>query len=363
MPRDRLKHLMHTAASRLVAILFLAVCSQAGAVEIRLRPQANCPAGVVRLHDLAELLGDADAVRQLGETELLPAPLPGQEKRLSARELCDLLELRGIDTAAHTLSGAGQVAIANGAATDRRAVRSRRGTPPTRRQLETAVAQAVKKHLERMAAGETLGEIRPQLSDAAQLRLAAAHGALTASGGKAPWTGNQEFTLSTTDGAVQTTVAVEVLPARVAVALRRPLNRGAVIGPADVELAPQHTTARLDDAFENLDDVVGKELLQGSVAGQVLRRNVLRAPLLVKQGQPVTVYSRAAGIQIRTVGMAKDDGSQGELVAVESPQTKQRYFARVVGMQEVEVWATATSVSSATANVAAAPAPSAGGVR
>lgn len=363
MQRDQSQHLMHKAAARLLAIVLLATCSQAVAVEIRLRAQANCPAGAVRLRHLAELLGETDAIARLGETELLPAPLPGQEKRLSARELCDLLELRGIGTAAHTLSGARQVVIASGAEAERRSVRSGRATPATRRQLETAVAQAVKKHLEKVVAGETWGEIRPQLSDAAEQQLAAVHGALTALGGKAPWTGNQEFVLTAADGSVPTTVQVEVLPARAAVALRRPLNRGAVLGPADVELAPQHATARLDDAFENLDDVVGKELLQGGVAGQVLRRNVLRAPLLVKQGQPVTVYSRAARIQIRTVGMAKDDGSQGELVAVESPQTKQRYFARVVGMQEVEVWATATSVSAAATNVAAVPAPGVGGVR
>lgn len=354
MDDQRLKTLLRTAGTRLVGLLALACCEPATAVEVRLRGQATCATGVVRLSDVADLHGEAQEVATLTQVELLPAPQAGQEKRLSSRELHDLLELRGVDTTMHPVTGAASTVITGGSAAERRAGRTSRGTAPSRRQLETTVAQAVKKHLEIASDGQTLGEIRVELSAAEVQQLAAERGPWTALGGQAPWTGPQRFTLSAAGGAASLTLSVEVAPARQALALRRPLNRGTVLGPADVEPAPQHASARLDDAFENLEDVVGKELLQGGVAGQVLRRAMLRAPLLVKQGQPVTVYSRAAGIQIRTVGLAKDDASQGELVAVESPETKQRYFARVVGMQEVEIWATATAASSVAASGVAA---------
>lgn len=353
MDDERLHLFLRLAVVRLVGLLVLAGCGQAAAVEVRLRTKTACPAGVVRLQDLAELQGDPQATAALGQTELLPAPLAGQERRLTARELCDLLELRGVDTSALHMTGASQVAIVCGEADERLRGKTRKPGALPRRHLESIVASAVKKHLEQVADPESFGEISPQLSEAALQQLSAVAGPLAASGGQAPWTGTQQFTISTAGGEIQATVVVDVCPAPRVLVLRRPLNRGAVLGPADVELAPQHASARLDDAFENLDDVLGKELLQGGVAGQVLRRTVLRAPLLVKQGQPVTVYSRAGGIQIRTVGVAKEDGSLGELVAIESPESKQRYFARVAALQEVEVWATSAAANSSASTAAA----------
>lgn len=342
----------------------LAAAQHAHGAEIALRPQATCSKAIVRLADLADVRpAGGETLTELAELELLPAPAAGQEKCFTQHELRDLLGLLGVDVSRHTFTGAAQVSLT--AAADRftkvrRASASSASYAASRRQVEAQVTKAVREHLAEAAPNEIFGEIQPQLADEAVRQFAAMQtGVASATGGQAPWTGTQQFLVRWQHASrvVEQTVTVDVSPAPRVLALRRPLTRGAVLGAADVELVVQHATARTDDAFIDLDEVLGKELLQGAVAGQVLRRNMLRAPLLVKQGQPITVYSRAPGIQIRTVGIAKDDGSQGELVTVESPDTKQRYFARVTGMQEAEVMAAATSVAAAAAPSGPLPLP------
>ncbi len=72
----------------------------------------------------------------------------------------------------------------------------------------------------------------------------------------------------------------------------------------------------------------------------------LRPPLWVHRGDVVTVYANTAGIRIRTTARARDDGSQGELVAVESLLDRSTYYARVSGIREVEVFARARAWSA-----------------
>ena len=91
--------------------------------------------------------------------------------------------------------------------------------------------------------------------------------------------------------------------------------------------------------FHTLADVVGKETTRAIAAGKPLTRDAVRPPVLVRRGEVVTVYARAAGIRIRTMARARDDGGEGELVAVEPLTDRNTFFARVSGIREVEVFA------------------------
>ena len=57
------------------------------------------------------------------------------------------------------------------------------------------------------------------------------------------------------------------------------------------------------------------------------------------RGEVVTVLARAGGIRVRTNARAHEEGSVGELVAVESLANRSTYYARVTGNREVEVYA------------------------
>ncbi len=74
--------------------------------------------------------------------------------------------------------------------------------------------------------------------------------------------------------------------------------------------------------------------------------DAVRQPLAVHRGEVVTVLARAGGIRIRTNARAREEGSVGELVAVESLLNRSTYYARVSGTREVEVFARPPQVAS-----------------
>ena len=74
-------------------------------------------------------------------------------------------------------------------------------------------------------------------------------------------------------------------------------------------------------------------------AGSVIDRETVRAPLLVRRGDVVTVYARSGSVRVRTTARARDDASAGEVVSVESLADRSTYLARVSGIREVEVFA------------------------
>ena len=65
----------------------------------------------------------------------------------------------------------------------------------------------------------------------------------------------------------------------------------------------------------------------------------LQSPIVVKRGDLVTVTAQTSGIRVRTSAKALQDGSTGELIQVESMESKQRYDARVTGLREAAVFA------------------------
>ena len=70
----------------------------------------------------------------------------------------------------------------------------------------------------------------------------------------------------------------------------------------------------------------------------------VRAPLLVRRGDEITVVARGGGIRVRTQAHSRQDGARGDLVQVESLDTGERYDARVIGLREAAVFAATPSV-------------------
>jgi flagella basal body P-ring formation protein FlgA len=214
---------------------------------------------------------------------------------------------------------------------------------------QQAAAEAILAHLQQ-ATGEEPGaeqawHVEMQLTAQQRKQLASTQGAIVATGGASPWVGSQSFELAceTAEGAVRIPVTAQVsLPSSV-VTVTRSVPKGAVLRAADVVLVAQDakTSARNEEAFHAIGEVLGKEAMRPIAPGQVLDNSNLRRPVLIRRGEVVTVYARAAGIEVRTTGRALDDGSEGDLVGIESidgPQ-KRQFDAKVCGPQTVEVWA------------------------
>lgn len=331
-----------------VATILLVGCTafalpEAFAVELQVRARCQPRGPIVSVGDLAEVLStDAAEQEKLARIELFPAPPPGQQKTLRVREFQDLLCNRGVGSAVLRLSGASQTVI-EGLAEPARPAEPRPVPPSAVKRAERVVSEAIVKYLEeRVSTGETwLVDVR--LADA-EARLIPVDGrAIAVRGGQAPWSGAQTFEVAASNAAGAGSFAVSAVVQRIlpVVAAARAVARGDTLRSTDLRLQRAEPGADRTGTFHTIDDVVGTEATQAIPAGTVLQASLLRAPVLIRRGEVVTVYSRAAGICIRVTARAREDAALGELVTVESLSDRKTYTARACGPQEAEVYARA----------------------
>jgi flagella basal body P-ring formation protein FlgA len=135
----------------------------------------------------------------------------------------------------------------------------------------------------------------------------------------------------------------------------RDLERGELLREADLALRKVAGPLRGLLPVRQLQDAVGLELTRGVSSGQPLDGRYLQRPVLVRRGDTVSVAARAQGVSVRTTAKALEDGARDDLILLESAGNRQRFSARVVGLQQAEVYAAGLQVP----RIASAPAPAA----
>lgn len=337
-----------------------ALLSAAGSIaagEIRFRGESAPKGNVVRLGDVAEVVDDdPEAAAKLSAAELCPAPSPGEKLMLSSRDICDRLRMRGVNLSGHSLSGASRVTIYSAS---QPTAKPNKELPPSeslRIQAEARVRAAIVEYLQNYTEATAAWSIDFKLSDD-QVRLICRASAKPAlQGGQEPWTGEQQFQIAigTADSVRQFALSATIAQAAPVVVARRAIGRGVVLNRADVELRMPTTSEGAEGAFLKLEDVVGRETARSLSEGSSLTADDIRAPLLVRKRDVVTVYARSPGIRVRVTGRAVEDGALGEVITVESLADRKTFFARVSGAQEVEVYARADQATAAAASRAEA---------
>jgi len=326
----------------LTCLLTVAVLRQfAAAAELRLRAQCNPAGPVVTLGDVAEIDStDARQAASLAAIELFSAPSAAEQRIVKVREIQDLLLLHGMNLVDHRFSGSSEVTIQTIVARPVLA-NSKPVSAAENQRVKRRVCEALSKYLSEHAAAPQTWSVEFELTDAQARSLADPVQPIHVAGGCLPWTGSQRFDLRV-DGAKEpahVTIEANVrIIAPVAVALRS-LARGTVIREGDVELRQLASAEKIAGGLHTVEDVIGHELVRPVAAGSPVASDCLRAPLAVHHGDVVTVYAQSGAVRIRTNARARDEGSVGELVAVESLLNRSTYYARVSGIREVEVYA------------------------
>lgn len=329
--------------------MITATSLSADAAEIHLRSECRCKSALVTLGDVAEVHeSDPAQAKELLGLELFSAP--GRTKTLRIQELEELLSLAGVNVSNCQFSGAKAVTIHPAAKTPSTKTATHTNSPGLSKaalqRAGTLVGQAIAVRLKEATDTKAPWDIKLEL-DESQAQLVLAKGAaLSVAGGHEPWTGRQEFvvTASTRGSSTKFEVVAHVsLPPMVVVA-SRPIRKGEVVRASDVDLQP--ASSQVQTAVYRLEEVLGKETTRAVATGQVVDAGYVRAPILVQRGEVVRVVAKAAGIKVRTNGRAMQDGSQGDLVEVQPLEGKQRYTARVVNYQEVEVYAQGPSAKN-----------------
>ena len=321
-----------------------------------MRAQSHTAGPVVTLGDVADIeFADPQQTAALAAIELFPAPAPGEQRVVPVREIQDLLLLRGVNLTEHRFLGASEVAIQTVVARPAAAVSGPISVSESQR-IKRRVSEALVKYLSEHAASAQTWAVEFTLSDTQARSLADPVRPIEVSGGIEPWTGSQRFALTVAGpkGPLRATIEADVrIVAPVVVAVRS-LSRGDVIRPGDVDLRQVVENEKTGGALLSVEEAVGHELVRPVSAGRVVSAESLRQPLAVRRGDVVTVYAQSDGIRIRTNARARDEGSVGELVAVESLLNRSVYYARVSGVREVEVFARSQKVEDEPTEASAA---------
>ena len=116
----------------------------------------------------------------------------------------------------------------------------------------------------------------------------------------------------------------------------RPLNRGQIIAPEDVQLVARPIGLG-NPACRELAAVVGQEAKRVMKPDEIVQSADLTPQALVHRNKLVTVWSRRGGVLIKTIGRAMDDGVYGERILVRNEVSHDPFFGVVSGPDTVEL--------------------------
>lgn len=99
----------------------------------------------------------------------------------------------------------------------------------------------------------------------------------------------------------------------------RPLAPGETIKPQDLAIMRGDLARLPAGVVVDPQHAAGKQLGLGLGAGQPLRRDMLREPLVVAQGQSIKIVSQGPGFRVSVDGLALGNAADGQHVQVRSP--------------------------------------------
>jgi flagella basal body P-ring formation protein FlgA len=338
-----------------IRLILVALCSLASSIqagELRLRSDCQAAGALIRLADVAEFddVPDDDR-RELEQLPLFPAPRAGLSRTVTAQDVRETMSLYGLSLPRLRVSGQCRVegyGTGEPMETAFHAAKYSIGDSEAEQPESTSefLSARLIAYLQTKERIRTQWKAEPQLTGP-QAEAIAEMEDPQVTGGQAPWTGRQVFSVRDRNapGSKSTTFKADVVRIARAIVARRQLAPGDLIAADDVELSEVNPVALTTGAVLTLDEAVGKEAKQSIAAGQVLASTALRRPLVVKRGELITVYSVAAGVQVKATAKALADAALGDVILLQATQTKKQFQGRVTAAQEAMVFVDSPKVA------------------
>jgi flagellar basal body P-ring formation protein FlgA len=119
-------------------------------------------------------------------------------------------------------------------------------------------------------------------------------------------------------------------------ATARHLGQGQVLTAADITVRHGDLTQLPAGVINDAQAAVGKTLMAALAAGQPLRLDLLRAPLVVQQGQSVKLHASGSGFRIAGEGRSLSNAADGQIAQVRTSNgTTVSGVARAGGVVEI----------------------------
>ncbi|WP_186775256.1 flagellar basal body P-ring formation chaperone FlgA [Rubripirellula tenax] len=117
----------------------------------------------------------------------------------------------------------------------------------------------------------------------------------------------------------------------------RSLGRGHRIEAADIELRPFASDKIDPNAISEMETLIGQEVRSNLRVGQAIMHGDFGSPILIHRGDLIEVRVVGGGVSVTTNGKALGDGSEAELIEIETLNPRKRLIARVARHGVVEI--------------------------
>jgi flagella basal body P-ring formation protein FlgA len=115
------------------------------------------------------------------------------------------------------------------------------------------------------------------------------------------------------------------------------LGRDSIISAGDISLQKRWVRTIPPNSISSPEEVVGKMLGVSVRPNTEITRNMLKEVTAVKRGKMVQITLNSGAINITTMGLSEEDGTEGSFVKVRNISSNKIIYARVVGDSSVRV--------------------------
>ena len=301
----------------LLILLAARIPSPARAATITVRPHADVASAIVRLADVADVVGESygERLEELCSVAICAAPAPAETQTLGANTIAAALRASGVDLTDLTLAGSPTSLV------------TREYDSVSIDELSRVFAAHV---------SDVAGWPMDSFSVKAPKNLRAVPVSIGTRDIKVETRSGEDFRGSVSarfrvsiDGELHRTLSHRFTIERYVEALvaARKIPRGKPIMPADVKTAriEQSKTSRKSDDGKTLtraEQVLGLLAERAIPAGKAIGADMLTLAPLVRKGEFRSVVSVGNGFRIMTRGRALEDGGADEVIRVRLPSRK-----------------------------------------
>ncbi len=138
-------------------------------------------------------------------------------------------------------------------------------------------------------------------------------------------------------GPISRWVTAEVERMRTIVVASRPLKRHHVLRPDDLTTRTLSVTRQRNHYVSRSESLVGLRLTRSTGKGVPFRPDLVEDTPLIIRGERVILLLESGGLQIMTLGRAKEDGFLGKIIGIQNLDSKKVVYGKVVESGVVKV--------------------------
>ena len=112
------------------------------------------------------------------------------------------------------------------------------------------------------------------------------------------------------------------------------ISPGTVLTSSNLTLAKVDVRRLRHTAFTDLDSLIGARMKRRITGGQAIQSNML---CFVCKGDRITITAEVAGMEVKTAGIAQQDGVVGDNIKVINASSQKAVIARVASPEEVVI--------------------------